>query len=949
MVGRERERAELARVLDRARDGRGGFLLLTGEAGIGKTRLAEEALVQPGLTLLRAESVQDATPPYGPIVAVLRSYLRGTPAAFADAGPLAGHLALLLPELGPPPPSDQATLVAAIHDAFGTVARQGPTAIFLDDLQWADGATLDLLPAIAAWVEDAPLLVVAAYRSDEIPRGHPLRRVRTDLRRAGRLRELTVEPLSREETIQLVTAILGHEPDPPLAAALYDRTQGVPFFLEELASALGDGGRPWTDGAGKPFATAADVRIPETLRDAVLLRAERLSARARQAVDIAAVAGTQFDLDVVAELAGGDEGLIELLERGLIVELGPGLATFRHALAREALYGAVPWPRRRHNHRLIAACLEQRGAAHGEVAEHWLAAREFDRGRRALLSAADAACEVHAYRDAAELGRRALALWPEGDDELGRLAELDRLGRCLEVCGQLGEAVLAWQEASAGFRLASAWCELADAERRLAAAYELQGMGERALTARQGAVVAFDACGDPEEAAAERLAAAEHLEAAGQFGAGLEFVLAAASAAERAERVDLTARSLGLEGQLRADLGQVERGLDTIRAGLSRALEANLSEAAAEIYYRLAITLDQASDYPAARDAYQTAVTFCRERGVTGVEQICLACFAVVLRQTGDWDQAIAVCREVLDVADEAHPARTVAAGLLGSVLALRGERARARALLLGAHAQALRRGLAPLEMDTAWSLAIVDDLDGAHDAAAERFRFVRDRWEQTEDRHYAILPLRWAATFFAGQGSAKEARACAHALAKIAGSGNPEALAALAHALGECALLEGDAERAALHFDQALERLRHLEMPFARAYTQLRSGVAQAAAGDRDAGVGRLTEAYRTARKLGARPLAARAAAELVALGEPVERRLGRRAAGYLDRAGLSRRELDVLRLISVGRTNREIGRELFLSPRTVEMYVGNILSKLNCVSRTEATHRAHELRLLA
>ena len=137
--------------------------------------------------------------------------------------------------------------------------------------------------------------------------------------------------------------------------------------------------------------------------------------------------------------------------------------------------------------------------------------------------------------------------------------------------------------------------------------------------------------------------------------------------------------------------------------------------------------------------------------------------------------------------------------------------------------------------------------------------------------------------------------------------------------------------------------------MPFARAQTQLRAGVALAAAGERETGIERLTNAYRTARKLGARPLATRAAEELAALGEPVERRLGRRAAGYLERAGLSRREHEVLRLISLGRTNREIGHELFLSPRTIEMYVGNILTKLSCSSRAEATHRAHELQLLA
>src|SRR5687767_8296917 len=186
MIGREREQTELTHVLGCARNGQGRLLLLAGEAGVGKTRLAEEALTEPAVLLLRAGASQDATPPYGPIVAVLRAFLESVPAGFDKAEPLAGHLALLLPELGPPPEwSDQATLREAIQRAFVAIARQAPTTIFLDDLQWADSATLDLLLAIASGIEHEPLGIVGAYRSDEIPRGHPLRRMRSDLRRAG--------------------------------------------------------------------------------------------------------------------------------------------------------------------------------------------------------------------------------------------------------------------------------------------------------------------------------------------------------------------------------------------------------------------------------------------------------------------------------------------------------------------------------------------------------------------------------------------------------------------------------------------------------------------------------------------------------------------------------------------------------------------------------------------
>ena len=144
------------------------------------------------------------------------------------------------------------------------------------------------------------------------------------------------------------------------------------------------------------------------------------------------------------------------------------------------------------------------------------------------------------------------------------------------------------------------------------------------------------------------------------------------------------------------------------------------------------------------------------------------------------------------------------------------------------------------------------------------------------------------------------------------------------------------------------LDGMGELDLPFERAETQLRAGVALAAAGEREAAIERLTDAYRTARKLGARPLAGRARSELLQLGERVDQRRGRHAAGELEHSGLSRRELEVVRLVAVGRTNREIARDLFLRPRTVDMHVRNILTKLSCRSRTDATRRAGELGLL-
>ena len=255
---------------------------------------------------------------------------------------------------------------------------------------------------------------------------------------------------------------------------------------------------------------------------------------------------------------------------------------------------------------------------------------------------------------------------------------------------------------------------------------------------------------------------------------------------------------------------------------------------------------------------------------------------------------------------------------------------------------------LAP-QLVSAWGLALVDELDGADDAAADRCRFVLQRWQRSEDRHYALLALPWSVSFFVDRGMAADARACADALAQIAAeSGTPDALAALAAALGDLALLDGAVQQAVTQLTTALDLLRDMELPLARLQVQIRAGLALTAAGEREVAAQQFTAAYQAAQQLSARPLADRAARGLAALGERVEHRLGRRAADRLERGGLSQREIEIVRLVAVGRTNREIAQQLFLSPRTVDMHVRNMLGKLACRSRVEATGKAHELGLI-
>ena len=943
MIGRDRELAEIRAAAAAAEAGEGALLLLAGEAGVGKTRLAETAISAGGLDALRGIASQRGAAPYAPIVAAFRDFLRRSPDGLVGVGPLRPQLAMLLPELGPRAENaDRETLFEAIRRAFEAIAGAGPTVVFLDDLQWADAATLELLSSLAALAEEWPLLLLCAYRNEEIPRGHALRRLRTDLRRGGRLAELVVEPLDPDSTVALATQVLEQEPGPTLRAALVDRTQGVPFFVEELSGALRAGSLLVPTEHGLELATAAAVPIPETIRDAVRLRSEGLSPAGRRTLEAAAAAGTRFDLDLVAAV-GADEGLAELLDHGLLVESEAGRASFRHDLAREAVYADVPWPRRRALHRSLAEQLDARGAEPGLVAEHWVAAAEHERARPALVAAARRYCELHAYRDAAAAGRAALELWPEDEDEPARLVVLDELGGCAQLCGEFAAAVRAWEELAEGAR--DDLSRLAEAKRKLATVYELQGAAPRAVAARLEAADAFSKCGRDADAATERLLASFRL-IEEEPATARDLLDQARDDAVRAGRTDLESRCLREKGFLVRMEGRFDDALDLTRRALSLALEGNHVEDIVESYWVLGAILNNWGDYPAAQSALQDAADFCRAHNLEPDEQFCRSCVGVVLWHRGAWDEAEEISRDVLASPATSGPGRAHGLETLGLIAAARGKTATARPLLRQSVAIGREHGMVGTVCISRFGLALADELDSKIDTQWNDF--VASSADETPNNHHAP-PLRWAATFAARCGDAALVHACARATANLAAIfASAEALAALAHAFGEVALVEGDSSRAAEQFEQALELFRDVDSPFERAHIQMRAGVALAAAGERQSAVDRLVEAYRTFRKLRARPFARQVAADLEALGERVDRRLGRLAARELENGGLTRRELEILRLVAVGRTNREIARDLFLSPRTVEMHVRHMLSKLDCRSRTEATSKAHELGLL-
>jgi DNA-binding CsgD family transcriptional regulator/tetratricopeptide (TPR) repeat protein len=944
MVGRDRELDELLQVISAATDGHGSLLLLAGEAGVGKTRLAEDAIAASKVTCLRAVATERGASPYGPIGALLREYLRREPDGLTVAGKVATHLRSLLPELGPPPRStDREALVEAVRAGFGTIARE-PTVVFFDDLQWADSATLELLPALAQAAEEWPLLLLGAYRNEAIPRGHPLRRLRTDLRRAGRLVELSVEALDPEATAEVAARILGEEPGPTLRATVYDRTQGVPFFVEELAAALKASGRLTSKRGVVDLEEGSAVPIPETLRDALRLRLEGVSPAGRATLEAAAVIGDEVELELLTAL-GRDAGLGEVLERGLLHEVEPGTAAFRHDLVREAVYTDTHWPKRRALHREVAELLETSGAPPGLAAAHWLAAGEPGRARPLLVESARRSCEVHAYRDAASAGRAALEIWPEGEDEAERLAVLEELGRCAHLCGEPAEARRAWEEAAAALDGTADRLRVAEVKRGLATVYALEAAWGRAAVARQEAAEAFEAEDHDAEAAGEWLLVAEaHWDDGevdrcdGAYDRGL-------AAARRAGRTDLESRCLSVKGFIAARAGDREEGIALMQSALSLALEGNHVEAAVDAYWSLGACANDWADFGTAETMFDEAIAYCRANDRSSDEHFCISCLGIVLWNAGEWSRADRLARDLLGRGPLPDPGTAHAVMTLGLVATARGSTKRGSRLLTRALGIATRLGMEGSQEECGFGLALVDELEGRPS----------ERWHELVtkpvERICAARPpgLRLAATFAARRGETDFLNACAEATSAYAARfGSADAMAALAHVLGEVALATEQPELAAEQFAIALERLGEGSSPFERALTQARAGTALIASGEQELGVESLTSAYRTFRKLAARPFANRVAADLELTGERVDKRLGRRALRDLEQGGLTRRELEVLRLVAVGRTNREIAHQLFLSPRTVDMHVRNMLGKLGCRSRTEATGKAYELGLL-
>ena len=436
LVGRGDQLAALRRAWRRASAGSAGVVLVEAAAGGGKTRLLSEfagEVRDAGAVVLAGRCLQDGVVPFAPFTEALRRIAGDPlPAWVVD------ELTRLLPELGPAgsapagsPEDARHRLLEAVAAAIGETARRGAVLLVIEDLHWADAATVGMLGHVVRTVGWAPLLVAGSRRDDE-PGEPALGDLLDELGRAHRLERVAVPGLSAPEAGRLAGAWLRAEPARALADVLHRRTGGNPLFVEALARHLVES-HP-EDGAD--LAAAAGTEVPEGVRAVIDRRLARLPADAVGAVRLGAVAGEDFLLDDVARAGAVDiEATAEALEAAVaagLVDAGGGPARYRfaHALVREAVLAGLSSTRRALLHRRMADALAERPHRLPERARHLLDARplaDADVAARAALAAAALATQGLAYEDAAALLGRALEAGLAGHEPL-RLELLLALG-----------------------------------------------------------------------------------------------------------------------------------------------------------------------------------------------------------------------------------------------------------------------------------------------------------------------------------------------------------------------------------------------------------------------------------------------------------------------------------------------------------------------------------------
>ena len=1000
LVGRNEQMAALEAAFASVRQGGPSAVLLGGEAGVGKTRLVSEfgrTAAAAGARVLTGGCLELGTDglPFAPFTAVLRELVHEM-GADALASMLPGRttrgLARLLPELGEPdtsgdPAEARARLFEEVLRALEHLTRHSPVMLVIEDAHWADRSSRDLLTFLIGNQRAlSGLLIVITFRSDELHRTHPLRPLLASLDRIAWVERLELPRLTLTDTAELAVRILGRPPSAELTEALYHRSEGNPLFVEALLCC---------DGELSP-------ELPESLRDLLLDSVRRLPEDTQEVLRVASAGGEMTGHALLGAVSGLDDAALTRAVRPAVTAnvLHPrrdGYA-FRHELIREAVHDdLLPGEHGRLHSRFAEAidanpALVPPGRAAIEMAHHWHAAHD---SAWALIGAWRAAAQAGRAVAAAErlaLLARVLELWDQVPDAAERIG-----ADHVQVLEQAVEAAHDAAEFERGIALATS------------ALRELDVLAEPVRAAKLlGSRSQFRLKLGRQDYAKDLLEALDYVPASVSPTTRIDILLELAHCPPKitversyAEEALAIARQIDDEAQEANALlslamfnaepgGQASSGSGPLElveqardmAGRQGAEEVLLAAAVGESHL-----LEGAGEHERAAEAARRGAESADPQLLSRSAGSVLAINQVEpLFALGRWDEALAVAREAMDHYLAPGPMhRATLQVITGTIRLARGEQEAARASLLAAR-DALRSArhedqhqlpLARLEIVFALSAdgpaagvaattRILDRFDlgvsspryawpvvaAGADAILAATRVSRDdrlredaaavaeRLRTVAEKLQAFGPAQrgWQLTFAAADADAFGERGTSGTGGVAGGAGGFGGGAAGGFGGGAAGGLLGAWDEAAAAWDGLGE-------PYPRTQALLRAAEAALAGGDRDGAAERLQRAASLAAELGTRPLgeqitllARRARIQLAGEELPEE------PAGDL---GLTERELEVLRLVAAGRSNREIAGELFISPKTASVHVSNILSKLHVGSRGEAAATAHALRL--
>jgi ATP/maltotriose-dependent transcriptional regulator MalT len=921
LVGRVRELTALRTILAEASEGRPRTVVLAGEAGIGKTRLLEEfgreASATSTVVVGQCVDLGVSALPYAAITGMLHDLIDqvGRDAVLDAAGPSRGALGVLMPELIAAEPSSAARLHEVVAVLLENFARTRPLVVVIEDLHWADGATLAVLRFLVRALSDSSIMMVLSYRSDDVHRGHPLRGFLAELERSRLTDRIELARFSLDEVGELTQQILGSAPDPLELENVFERSDGVPFFVEELVS-------------------CRDDEFPDSLRDLLLARYERLTPPSQSLLRLLAAGGVSVRHTVLAPVAADeivdlDEAAREAVLAQVITANGSNY-TFRHALVREAIHAELLPGERLRFHARYAEVLETTGAyacGSTEVATHWLAAHNRERAFTASLLAMTDATETYAYMTAAQMGEAALDLWERIPDaaDLAGVSKVHLLARTAAALRDAGEM----ERSLAMINLA-----IEESPNRNDSGYAVLLRDKSFLLANTGkhgsiallreALTLVPAGVDDLARATLLTQLASRLMIEGYHDDSMTVASEALELAQRESSPVQASVAANLRGVVRVHVGMVDDGL----ADLDMARE--LAGDDGKTLLRHSLNSSDAhfalGHYAEALAIAEAGIASARELGVERSTGMILSSNAVdPLFALGDWDRADAMLDRALSMSTPLVFTAYLRRAKLWSLL-WRGETDAAASLYRGWRTQLTALSEIDLQIKL-WVARVGAEIaveQGDLDDAWAHVQVLVDGTRRIVGYDLPLLAV--AGRVLAARGSsAAEVRPFRAVL--DAASDWPT------HDLWATVF---DAELAddVASWQRVIERDGPAHI---RPYAQYRLGRALFAAGDRSGARQSLEQAADAASVLGARLIVRRVnefagqAGLSVTESRPVS-----------DPTELTARERQVLELIEQGLSNRQIGEKLFISAKTASVHVSAILRKLGATSRTEAVFLA-------